>query len=191
MLQKQTAKKGFTIIEVVLVLAIAGLIFLMVFIAVPALQRNQRNTDRRQFYGRLGTSITNWKSNNNGKAIPTGNSTIMDAIIKGTGDLSADPTAGNSVTLGGVATAYRNFQVGSLSYNVSLRNYTGGGSQTVAMTDGRAQVIIIQNAMCTGTNRSITGNSIGLGAAEAGRTIVVGALEVSGTGADLYCIQAD
>ena len=33
---KQT-KKGFTIIEVVLVLAIAGLIFLMVFIALPAL----------------------------------------------------------------------------------------------------------------------------------------------------------
>ena len=36
-------KKGFTIIEVVLVLAIAGLIFLMVFIALPALQRSQRN----------------------------------------------------------------------------------------------------------------------------------------------------
>ena len=30
------SKKGFTIIEVVLVLAIAGLIFLMVFIALPA-----------------------------------------------------------------------------------------------------------------------------------------------------------
>lgn len=33
-------KKGFTIIEVVLVLAIAGLIFLMVFLALPALQRS-------------------------------------------------------------------------------------------------------------------------------------------------------
>jgi prepilin-type N-terminal cleavage/methylation domain-containing protein len=37
-------KKGFTIIEVVLVLAIAALIFLMVFSALPALQRNQRDT---------------------------------------------------------------------------------------------------------------------------------------------------
>ena len=36
-------EKGFTIIEVVLVLAIAGLIFLMVFIALPQLQRSQRN----------------------------------------------------------------------------------------------------------------------------------------------------
>ena len=32
-------KNGFTIIEVVLVLAIGGLIFLMVFIALPALQQ--------------------------------------------------------------------------------------------------------------------------------------------------------
>ena len=41
-------KKGFTIIEVVLVLAIAGLIFLMVFLALPALQRSQRDTQRKQ-----------------------------------------------------------------------------------------------------------------------------------------------
>ena len=40
----QHNKKGFTIIEVVLVLAIAGLIFLMVFVALPALQRGQRDS---------------------------------------------------------------------------------------------------------------------------------------------------
>ena len=39
---------GFTIIEVALVLAIAGLIFLVVFLALPALQRSQRDTARRQ-----------------------------------------------------------------------------------------------------------------------------------------------
>ena len=33
--------KGFTIIEVVLVLAIAGLIFAMVFIALPSMQRGR------------------------------------------------------------------------------------------------------------------------------------------------------
>lgn len=36
--------QGFTIIEVLIVLAIAGLILLVVFLAVPALQRNARNT---------------------------------------------------------------------------------------------------------------------------------------------------
>lgn len=50
---KKTKLKGFTIIEVVLVLAIAGLIFLMVFIALPALQRSQRNTRRREDMARL------------------------------------------------------------------------------------------------------------------------------------------
>lgn len=34
---QNSTKKGFTIIEVVLVLAVAGLIFLMVFLALPAL----------------------------------------------------------------------------------------------------------------------------------------------------------
>jgi len=56
-------KKGFTIIEVVLVLAIAGLIFLMVFIALPALQRSQRNTRRRQDMARILSAFTDFQSN--------------------------------------------------------------------------------------------------------------------------------
>ena len=66
----KTNKKGFTIIEVVLVLAIAGLIFLMVFIALPALQRSQRNTRRRQDMARILSAFNDYSSNNNGK-MPT------------------------------------------------------------------------------------------------------------------------
>lgn len=61
------AKKGFTIIEVVLVLAIAGLIFLMVFIALPALQRSQRNTRRRQDMARILSALNDYQANNNGQ----------------------------------------------------------------------------------------------------------------------------
>ena len=61
---------AFTIIEVVLVLAIAGLIFLMVFIALPALQRNQRDTQRKNDMSRLKTTIDSYKSNNRGQ-MPT------------------------------------------------------------------------------------------------------------------------
>ncbi len=64
-------KKGFTIIEVVLVLAIAGLIFLMVFIALPALQRSQRNTRRRQDMARILSAVNDYQSNNNGKSPAT------------------------------------------------------------------------------------------------------------------------
>ncbi|MDO4774017.1 MAG: type II secretion system protein [Candidatus Saccharibacteria bacterium] len=60
----QTNKKGFTIIEVVLVLAIAGLIFAMVFIALPALQRNQRDTARRNDASTVSAAVNSYRSNN-------------------------------------------------------------------------------------------------------------------------------
>ena len=71
------SKKGFTIIEVVLVLAIAGLIFLMVFVALPALQRSQRDTARRNDIARVDTSLTQYQTNhqNSTTTLPTGHST--------------------------------------------------------------------------------------------------------------------
>ena len=85
-------KKGFTIIEVVLVLAIAGLIFLMVFIALPALQRSQRNTRRRQDMARILSAFNDYQSNNNGK-MPE-NSNLGDFIKRYVGG-DSDATVGN------------------------------------------------------------------------------------------------
>ena len=62
--QQPIKKSGFTIIEVVLVLAIAGLIFLMVFIALPALQRTQRDSQRKNDMSRLADAISRWTANN-------------------------------------------------------------------------------------------------------------------------------
>lgn len=64
---KANSKRGFTIIEVVLVLAIAGLIFLMVFIALPAMQRSQRDTQRRDSLSMMMTQITQYQANNRNK----------------------------------------------------------------------------------------------------------------------------
>ena len=75
MLSQKSTLRGFTIIEVVLVLAIAGLIFLMVFIALPALQRNQRDTQRRQDYSALASQITQYTTNNNG-SLPAANASL-------------------------------------------------------------------------------------------------------------------
>lgn len=69
--QKTLSKRGFTIIEVVLVLAIAGLIFLMVFLALPALQRSQRDTTRRNELGEFRTQIVQYQSNNRGRVPQT------------------------------------------------------------------------------------------------------------------------
>jgi type II secretory pathway pseudopilin PulG len=62
--------EGFTIIEVVLVLAIAGLIFLMVFIALPALQRSQRNAQYKNNLSVVVGLLQNYKSNNRGQYPP-------------------------------------------------------------------------------------------------------------------------
>ena len=57
-------EKGFTIIEVALVLAIGALIFLVVFLAVPALQRNQRNDARKRDISNVVEAVTDYNSNN-------------------------------------------------------------------------------------------------------------------------------
>ncbi len=61
--------EGFTIIEVLIVLAIAALILLVVFLAVPNLQRSQRNNGRKSEAQRFSANITDFVSNNQG-ALP-------------------------------------------------------------------------------------------------------------------------
>lgn len=76
-------EKGFTIIEVVLVLAIAGLIFLMVFIALPALQRSQRDTARKNDVSTVAAAVTSYSSNNKG-VFPSGN--VLDNYVTNKSD---------------------------------------------------------------------------------------------------------
>lgn len=96
---QKSKQNGFTIIEVVLVLAIAALIFLMVFIALPALQRNQRDTQRKNDVNRAATAITNYTSNNRGALPPdaAGWAAFTSDYLKGDGDQFADPSAGDYV----------------------------------------------------------------------------------------------
>lgn len=63
-------QEGFTIIEVLIVLAIAGLIILIVFLAVPALQRNSRNTQRKSDVSSLLGGIQEYANNTNGQYPP-------------------------------------------------------------------------------------------------------------------------
>lgn len=59
-------RDGFTIIEVLIVLAIAALIMIIVFLAVPALQKSARNTQRRTDVSAVVAAISNYISDNNG-----------------------------------------------------------------------------------------------------------------------------
>ncbi len=67
-MNKLKSKKAFSIIEVVLVLAVAGLIMLAMFIAIPAMQRSRRNTERKDDMARIMKAVTSYQGNHNGKA---------------------------------------------------------------------------------------------------------------------------
>lgn len=94
---KQQAK-GFTIIEVVLVLAIAGLIFLMVFTALPALQRSQRDTARKSDVGTVASAVTNYTGNNRGNFPTTAQITsYASGISSNTTSVVVGPAARTTV----------------------------------------------------------------------------------------------
>ena len=108
--QNTNSKKGFTIIEVVLVLAIAGLIFLMVFIALPALQRSQRDTQRRDDMARFLSQLNQYQANNGGTvpgdAMANWNvaesgtdKSFITNYMKAGGDKFEDPSTGNTYKL--------------------------------------------------------------------------------------------
>ncbi|MDQ5885874.1 MAG: hypothetical protein QG628_271 [Patescibacteria group bacterium] len=78
---KNRKQEGFTIIEVLIVLAIAGLILLIVFLAVPALQRNSRNTQRKNDVAAIGGALSEYANNNNGR-LPA-NATDMATAVDG------------------------------------------------------------------------------------------------------------
>ncbi|MBI2007837.1 prepilin-type N-terminal cleavage/methylation domain-containing protein [Candidatus Saccharibacteria bacterium] len=115
--------KGFTIIEVLIVLAIAGLILAIVFLAVPALQRNSRNTGIRSDAASVLAAVNDFIANNQG-VLPTGIS-----------------VSGNTVTITGAA--------GSTSSEAKVRGGTAV-SLTATMPGATGTIAIAINNKCNG-----------------------------------------
>ncbi|MCA9338473.1 type II secretion system protein [Candidatus Saccharibacteria bacterium] len=134
--------KGFTIIEVVLVLAIAGLIFLMVFIALPALQRGQRDAQRKEDVSRISVQLTNYVASTRG-AVPSsadGLGNFVRGYLKGTsstvaGDDYIDPNGNNYV----VRYATAPTEIGQVGYyskaHCDVNNVEDGVSSSNAARD--------------------------------------------------------
>lgn len=141
-MKKQHQPKGFTIIEVVLVLAIAGLIFLMVFIALPALQRSQRDTQRRDDMARFSSQLSQYQANNNGNVPSTTTTawnTFLTNYLKAGGDSFADPS-GNDYAVTG------------------FLKCTGGDTCTQKSTssDKLGSIYVYSNATCDGEDPKYT-----------------------------------
>jgi prepilin-type N-terminal cleavage/methylation domain-containing protein len=123
------ASSGFTIIEVLIVLAIAGLILLIVFLAVPALQRNSRNTAIKNDVQNVLGGVAEFQGANNGS---------MPATITGTGTITYDGTNDTTINIQG-------------STAVTTNNAATDSATSSPATTGAIVVVIGKKCPATGT----------------------------------------
>ncbi len=165
-LHKRRAAKlggGFTIIEVMIVLAIAGLIMLIVFLAVPALQRSSRNTQRKSDIAAVSGSIANYITNNGGSVPAAVGATGSDLLI-----------CGASCASGNTETAKLGYYTPS---NVSL--VANSASPTTPTKD---TVVIDVGYGCNSTNT-------GLGTVSSRSAAVLYAVETSASNVAQQCAE--
>lgn len=156
--------KGFTIIEIMIVLAIAGLIMLIVFLAVPALQRNQRNTNRKSDVGRIASSVITLLANNNGQPLGV---TAADAtrVISDVGTMNGyPPLTGLLGVANGPMTAMANDRLAIVTFDAAADIQT----LPVGATSSN-QVVIVQNGNCITSGA----NAGGAGFASNARAVAV------------------
>ncbi len=134
-------QNGFTLIEVVLVLAIGGLIFLLAFLAFQQVSVNRRDTQRRADLKRVQADLENFKANTITGAYPLspGVTTAEGYSFVSTylADLK-DPSTGvaYAITDGSAPT-----QIGSFMYkSPRICNSSGGTTGSGASADNYAIV---------------------------------------------------
>lgn len=69
---RNSSSAGFTIVETLIVLAIGGFILLIIFLAIPGLQRSSRNDQRRQDVQTVLQAVSNYELNHAGTIPNTG-----------------------------------------------------------------------------------------------------------------------
>jgi prepilin-type N-terminal cleavage/methylation domain-containing protein len=160
-ISSKSKQSGFTIVEVMIVIAIAGLIMLIVFLAVPALQRNSRNTQRKNDASKLMSAVIEYANNHRNQYPASCNGSNADCFVRGVKTSHYD-VATNSVTF---------FRFNGPILGDS--NFAGSNS------DG---IIIANYAKCNDNNEA-TGTN-----ASAKSLVALFAVETSG-GTDTQCIE--
>ena len=163
-------KNGFTVIEVSLVLAIAGLIFMMLFIALPALQRSQRDTRRRDDVVFLLEKIKNYEKNNRG-TLPGSAETSTSQVNVIWSDALKNST-GNEMTWKGFYRDYLkenfadpsggNYQLvivkcGATTADSDCTNSVATGLENQSFPNDNKMIIVLQ-ASCYGSKTILSSN---------------------------------
>jgi prepilin-type N-terminal cleavage/methylation domain-containing protein len=131
---KSQDSKGFTLIEIVIVLAIAGLIFVIVFLAVQQAQRSRRDTQRRSDAARLAAAVETYAGNNGGNypANQAQADTLLADYMQPLTNFQ-DPTSG-------------------ATYTVTYNNTAGVSNPALAT------IFVARARQCSGSNFAAAGN---------------------------------
>lgn len=162
-MREASDQKGFTIIEVLIVLAIAGLIMVVVFLAVPALQRSGRNNALNTDANNILTGVGNYISNNNGTLPATQTSAAPSGGVVTIG------SSGNTETV--------KVDSGAAAFLIN------GTTITNASAVGTIQAITGQNAICNST-----ASGLGTAGSASTRAYVILYVAESGNGNIVKCI---
>lgn len=146
-------KKGFTIIEVLIVLAIAGLILLIVFLAVPALQRNSRNTQRESDVAKIAASVSECLANRNGQP---GSCQSLANLQSNGGLETAKLTQIQTINVGAAApTQPDGFTTANVGFNAKCSDDGSGTGGAGASTRTAAILYRAENGSSNGLTRCI------------------------------------
>ena len=167
---QQKSSKGFTIIEVLIVLAIAGLILAIVFLAVPALQRGQRNNARKQEASRVAASIVDYGSNTGTAGAQAKTQAACVSVITNTTNLAQYAFTSSSCQTEGTS-------LPTIDATSNGKVYVDNGGVGTAGTPAGATdkiMIIANDVQCSGTN-AVTASS--------GKTALLYSLEATSNAA--------
>jgi prepilin-type N-terminal cleavage/methylation domain-containing protein len=155
---KKSDNKGFTIIEVMIVLAIAGLILLIVFLAVPALQRSSRNTSRKSDAGRVSAAVSDYVSNNQGKLPGLNAAGTLVAANWNTDCLTILKSAGTLSQFSGVACVATLANTGTANKFVAFKGAIGADPFT-AFANGQDGMLLDEQAQCINATSTSPGTT--------------------------------
>jgi prepilin-type N-terminal cleavage/methylation domain-containing protein len=176
---KHNKDQGFTIIEVMIVLAIAGMIIAIVLLAVPNLQRTARNTSRKNDAAAIAAAMSNFIDNNGG-SFPSG--LAVDSAPGGKSlDLCA--TSGWGTTYSAGSSCSGNYETAKLGlYKPSAVTLYTTSTPTAATIADSNNVEIVTGYGCNSANTGLSASTVPQSAA------ILYALENS-SGVSTQCVE--
>lgn len=150
---------GFTIIEVLIVLAIAGVILVIVFIAIPQMQRTSRNYRRKRVVSAVISSLGDYQVLTKGEYPRDYQTEAMCSLIQNyTADFVGKVPECSSGFVGGVPDRECILAEGSNGYTVCMQSQNSGSHYYRGPYD---EIVIQVGHWCVAPDKPLDPNDVG------------------------------